>query len=396
MLPNKILLIICGSIAAYKSLDLIRELKRHGAELEVVTTDSALNFVTPFSLSALSGKKVHSDLFSLNDEMEMGHIALARFADLILVAPASADFMAKVAHGLAADLATSLLLAADWQKQQITFAPAMNPHMWSNLATQHNLKTLQMRGAAIIEPESGEAACGEIGVGRLASITNIINQITINKPLRGKHCIVTAGGTKEKIDPVRFIGNYSSGKQGFAIANALQQAGAKVTLIYGTTNAPPPHTTHNIQALSASEMLACVEDALPADIVICAAAVADWQATNPTPQKIKKNGANNLTLELSPTPDILQYISNHPTKRPKLVIGFAAETENLLQNAKVKLKNKGCDIILANNVANGAIFGSDDTEITYIDAEQTTNWGALSKAELATRLTKHITEFFNS
>ncbi len=390
---RRILLVICGSIAAYKACEIIRGLRQRNCEIDVVMTVGAKQFITPLTIAGLTGRNVYEELFSLKDEVEMGHISLARRADLVLVAPASADFMAKVAHGFADDLASTIMLAADWTNQEIVIAPAMNPQMWKNVATQANVDILQQRGAKIVQPESGEAACGEVGVGRLASIDKIISACNKNTSLQGKHFIVTAGGTQEKIDPVRFIGNYSSGKQGFAIAAELQQAGAKVTLICGATSQTPPSHLHAIHATSAAEMLESVVQSLPADGAIFAAAVADWQLSEPNAHKLKKTANQTLQLELVQTVDILVHICTHPL-RPKLIIGFAAETENMLSNAQTKLKRKGCDWLLANNVANGAIFGLDTTEITYLTATQTQLWGVMTKAQLATILTQKITEFF--
>ncbi len=426
MYHKRILLIICGSIAAYKSLELIRCLRKDGCEIDVIITQAAKQFITPLSVSALTAKKTYDELFCLNDEIEMGHIALARNAEMILIVPASADFTAKVAHGFADDLASTVMLAANWQKQAIIFAPAMNPQMWLNPAVQTNIAILQNNGAKIIQPENGEAACGETGFGRLASLEKILTFCQLNDgvyegltegessqseyssdiptknnpphnilsgKLSGKHFIVTAGGTQEKIDPVRFIGNYSSGKQGFAIAQSLHDAGAIVTLIYGATTAPPPKYLSAIQAMNADEMFACIEKSLPADAIICAAAIADWQLPNINQQKLKKNGAQKLQLELVPTIDILAHISRHKL-RPKLVIGFAAETENMLENATQKLKRKGCDWLLANNVADGAIFGADETEITLITNENIQPMGAMTKRDFASQLTIKIAEFF--
>jgi phosphopantothenoylcysteine decarboxylase/phosphopantothenate--cysteine ligase len=391
--PQRILLVICGSIAAYKALELIRELRKFGCEIDGIMTEGAKQFITPLAVAALTGRAVYDELFSLKDEVEMGHIALARNADVILIAPASADFIAKVAHGFADDLASTVMLAANWQAQKIIFAPAMNPQMWANEATQANIAILQQRGALMVQPENGEAACGETGVGRLASLDKIMAAIKPSNKLAGKHFIVTAGGTQEKIDPVRFIGNYSSGKQGFAIAESLHQNGAKVTLIYGATSKPPAPYLNSMQALSVSEMLARIEETLPADGIICAAAVADWQVATPNAHKLKKNGNTNLQLELKPTIDILATVANHP-QRPRLVVGFAAETENMLENAQAKLQRKNCDWLLANNVAGGAIFGKDETEVTFLTKTEQQNWGELSKIELASRLTHKITEFF--
>lgn len=403
----RILLIVCGSVAAYKSLELVRELQRNiqGCEINVVVTKGASQFVTPLAFSSLTGRNTYSDLFSLTDEVEMGHIALARHADMIVVAPASADFMAKAAHGAADDLASTVLLARDPTRTSLIIAPAMNPTMWQHPAVQRNVVQLQRDGATIIAPEAGEAACGEVGVGRLASLERIVTacmqppahhfSLPLNLTLSDKHFIVTAGATHEPLDPVRFVGNYSSGKQGIAIALALKAAGARVTLVHGHITAPLPAGIHALYAPTAAEMLHAVEGALPVDGLICAAAVADWQPSVTPTEKMKKQGDAPLTLTFIPTPDILATIANHPTLRPRLVIGFAAETNNLLAHAKAKLTRKGCDWIVANDVSGGAIFGQDETDITLITADATFPFGRISKYAAAEHLIIKIMEYFH-
>ncbi len=393
---KKIVLIISGGIAAYKSLELIRLLKKSNATVRCILTKGGEQFVTPLSVAALSEEPCYNDLWSLKDETEMGHIRLSRESDLIVVAPASADILAKMAHGLANDLATTTLLASD---VPIMVSPAMNPQMWNNAATQHNINTLKERGIHIIEPAEGEMACGETGTGRMPEANELFTSITdffFEKPLSGKKAIVTSGPTYEALDPVRFIGNRSSGKQGHAIAKALRNAGAEVTLISGPTNLQNPQNVRTVNIESAQEMLnACYEE-LPADIAICAAAVSDWTAEHPANQKIKKKGDNAPPhLALKENPDILKTLSNLKDNRPKLVIGFAAETENLIENAQAKLSKKGCDWVLANEVGineNGQekAFGCDKNQIYFITSNKTEKWDRCSKDQIAERLVEYI------
>lgn len=396
MAQKSVLLIITGSIAAYKSLDLIRRLREHGVIVRVILTKSGAQFVTPLSVSALCENKIYDDLWSLKDESEMGHIQLSREADLVVVAPASADIIAKMANGLADDLASAMLLASN---KPILLAPAMNTQMWNNPATKRNIQQIKTDGVKIIEPTSGTLACGEVGAGRMAEVDKIVETILSEirnrkSELAGKKAIVTAGATYEAIDPVRFLGNRSSGKQGYAIAEELANAGAKVTLISGQTALPAPIGVDFVQVTSALEMLAAVEENLPADITVCAAAVADFRPKTVAKNKIKKTaGVIPEAIELIENPDILKTIAAHKN-RPKLVIGFAAETENLwenlLKNASEKLARKGCDWILANDVAGGKVFEEDANEITFIDKKNTEQWQKMSKKEVAKKLVEKI------
>lgn len=389
---KKILLIISGGIAAYKSLDLIRLIKKNHGTVKCILTKGGAQFVTPLSVSSLSQETTYSELWSLTDETEMGHIRLSRESDLIVIAPASADIMAKMAHGLANDLATTTLLATD---TPVLIAPAMNPQMWNNAATKHNVEILKQRGFTFIGPEQGEMACGETGLGRMSEPEDIFNAITdffFEKPLKGKTAIVTSGPTYEPLDPVRFIGNRSSGKQGHAIACALHDAGAKVTLICGPVSISAPRGITTIPVETAQEMLNACETALPADIFVCAAAVSDWTPVQAQTNKIKKTSATSVPeLQLKQTTDILKHISNHPTKRPRLVVGFAAETQDLIQNAQKKLLSKGCDVIIANEVGkstNGQekTFGADENQIHLITHNDNERWMRASKRDIAQRL----------
>ena len=392
MAQKSVLLIITGSIAAYKSLDLIRRLREHGVIVRVILTKSGAQFVTPLSVSALCENKIYDDLWSLKDESEMGHIQLSREADLVVVAPASADIIAKMANGLADDLASATLLASN---KPILLAPAMNTQMWNNPATKRNIQQIKTDGVKIIEPTSGTLACGEVGAGRMAEVDKIVETILSEirnrkSELAGKKAIVTAGATYEAIDPVRFLGNRSSGKQGYAIAEELANAGAKVTLISGQTALPAPVGVDFVQVTSALEMLAAVEENLPVDIAVFAAAVADFRPKTVAKNKIKKTaGVIPEAIELIENPDILKTIAAHKN-RPKLVIGFAAETENLLQNASEKLARKGCDWIIANDVAGGKVFEEDANEITFIDKKNTEQWQKMSKKEVAKKLVEKI------
>lgn len=392
---KKLLLIIGGGIAAYKCLDLIRRLRERGVIIQAILTKGGLQFVTPLSVSSLIEDKVYQDLFSLTDEAEMGHIRLSRENDLILVAPATADLMAKMACGIADNLATTTLLAAN---KPIIIAPTMNSQMWANPATQHNLNTLKERGISVINPADGDLACGEIGTGRLAEVDDIVAEVEafflnkIDGPLQGKKITITAGPTYEEIDPVRYIANRSSGKQGYAIATALAHEGADVTLISGPTNIEKPKGVNIIDVKSARDMMAATENTLPADALICVAAVADWHVKNANDQKIKKQGNDLPIIEFAENPDILKTISHHEN-RPKLVIGFAAETENVLDNAKSKLNKKGCDWILANDVS-GNVMGGDQNQIHFITNEGLENWPTMDKKSVAEKLAHSIKEFF--
>lgn len=394
---KRILLVISGGIAAYKALELIRLIRKSGGDVTCILTKGGEQFVTPLSVAALSESEVHTELWSLKDETGMRHIRLSREADLIVVAPASANIIAKLAQGLTDDLATTALLAAD---KPILFAPAMNHMMWSNAATQSNVATLIERGYRMIEPTEGDMACGEYGVGRLAEPEDILAAITDHfkkKPLEGVSALVTSGPTHEAIDPVRFIGNRSSGKQGHAIAIALRDAGASVTLVTGPTGLPDPSGMKITHIESATEMLAACEAALPADIAVCAAAVADWRPDKAVAQKMKKrDGGEAPALHLVENPDILKTLSTH-TRRPRLVVGFAAETADTLAHAQEKLLRKGCDWIVANEVGTAAnpAFGTDDNRVILVTRTQHEEWPLMSKSQIAARLVSEIETFMS-
>lgn len=395
MAQKTILLIVTGSIAAYKSLDLIRKIRSGGVAVRCVLTKAAQQFVTPFAASALSENPVYDDLWSLKDESEMGHIRLSREADLVVVAPASADIIAKMAAGLADDLASATLLASN---KPIVVAPAMNTQMWNNPATQRNIKQLQKDGVKIIAPASGELACGEVGVGKMAEVDVIAQEIistlhTQTYILSNCTAVVTAGATFEPIDPVRFLGNHSSGKQGYAIAEELAAAGAKVTLISGRTSLPDPVGVQVVRVTTALEMLAATEKNLPADIAVCAAAVADFRPKVVAESKIKKSEKTAPpVIELVENPDILKTISSH-AKRPQIVVGFAAETENLLENARGKLLQKKCDLIVANDVAGGKVFEDDANEVWLVSYNTQEKWEKMSKQAVAKNIVEKIAEW---
>ena len=389
---KRLLLVISGGIAAYKSLELIRRLRERGVEVRTILTKGGAQFVTPLSVAALSESKVYQELFSLTDESEMGHIRLSRESDLIVVAPASADLLAKLAHGLADDLASTTLLAAD---KPVLIAPSMNTLMWAHPATQANIATLKSRGVLQIGPEAGDLACGEFGSGRMAEPMEILAAIEeyfgADAPLSGRRALVTSGPTFEAIDPVRFIANRSSGKQGHAIAAALARRGAATVLVSGPTAEPDPAgvEVHHIE--SAEEMLAACRAALPADIAVCAAAVADWRPAKPATQKMKKGAAEPPAIALTRNPDILATLAAPGNARPLVVVGFAAETENLIANAKKKLAAKGCDLILANDVSAGSgTFGGAENTIHLVAADGVESWPRLSKLEVAERLADTI------
>ena len=404
MLAGKnILLIISGGIAAYKVLEVIRRLRDRDINIRAILTKGGAEFVTPLSVAALTENKVYQDLFSLTDEAEMGHIRLSREADLVLVAPASADILAKMATGQASDLATTALLATN---KRVLVAPAMNVEMWNHPATQANIATLESRGVMRIGPSAGDLACGEVGSGRLAEPVEIIAAIIdflegqpVGKPLAGKKAVVTSGPTHEPIDPVRYIANRSSGKQGHAIAGALAAAGADVTLISGPVALPDPAGVNVVRIETAQQMLDAVQAALPADIAVCAAAVADWRVADEAGQKLKKDGSGRIPdLKLSENSDILATISKVGPNRPGLVIGFAAETENVIAHARAKRVRKGCDWILANDVAPGTgTFGGDENEICLISGENAASdevWPRQDKAGVARALVLRITRHF--
>ncbi len=388
---RRILLIIAGGIAAYKSLDLIRRLRERGAAVRCVLTDGGSQFVTPLSVATLSKNKVYRDLFSLTDESEIGHIRLARETDLVVVAPATADLLAKMAHGLADDLASTVLLATD---RPILAAPAMNFVMWDGKATQANLRTLRERGVRMVGPEAGELAEGEVGMGRMSEPLAIVAAIEdffgAAGPLKGRRALITSGPTYEPIDPVRFIGNRSSGKQGHAIAAALAALGAEAVLVTGPTRLADPPGVKVTHIETAQEMLAACQAALPVDIAVCAAAVADWRTAEQRNQKIKKNG-KLPSLELIENPDILATLAARGSRRPGLVVGFAAETENVVANATAKRKKKGCDWIVANDVSEATgTFGGDANTVHLIDAAGAETWPRLAKDEVARRLAERI------
>ena len=380
MLADKrILLIIGGGIAAYKALELIRLLRKEGAAVTPVLTRAGAEFVTPLSVSALAGEKVYSALFDLTDEAEMGHIQLSRVADLLVVAPATADLMAKMAQGRADDLASTLLLATD---TPVMVAPAMNVRMWQHPATQRNIATLRGDGVRLVGPDEGEMACGEYGPGRMAEPAAILDAIRgalAAGPLVGKHVLVTSGPTHEPIDPVRYIANRSSGAQGTAVAAALRDLGARVTFVTGPATVPPPQGVQVVRVETAREMLAAVEAALPADAAVMAAAVADWRVAEESHSKIKKvAGAAAPSLRFAENPDILKTVAQSLTRRPRLVVGFAAETDDVLAHAQAKLARKGCDWIVANDVSPGTgIMGGAENAVTLISAAGAEPWPRL-------------------
>lgn len=386
---KSILLIIGGGIAAYKGLDFIRRAKERGAKVRCILTSAAQHFVTPLSVAVLSEEPAFVDLFDLKNETEIGHIRLSREADLIVIAPATADLMAKMAHGLCDDLASTVLLAAD---KPILASPAMNWRMWENAATKRNIAQLKADGVHFVGPNEGGMACGEWGVGRMAEVDEIIAAVDgifagkSGKPLYGRRILVTAGPTYEPIDPVRFIGNRSSGKQGYAIASAAARLGGDVTLIAGPSALPEPQGVRVIHAETAQKMLEAAEAALPVDIAVFSAAVADWRAASVQPEKIKK-GASAPQLRLVENPDILKTISKRVENRPILVIGFAAETENVIAQATKKLESKGCDWIVANDVSpEGGVFGGERNAVHLITKSQVQSWPEMTKDAVADRL----------
>ena len=394
----RILLIIGGGIAAYKSLELIRRLRERGAAVQVVMTASAREFIAPLSAATLSGQPVRHDLFSLTDEALIGHIELSRAADLVVVAPTTANLLARMAGGHADDLATTLLLATD---KRVLVAPAMNVRMWLHPATQRNIARLKGDGVLFVGPDDGPMACGEFGPGRMAEPLAIVGAIEAALPsdsgesasqlLSGRSLIVTSGPTFEAIDPVRFIGNRSSGRQGHAIAQAAVCAGAKVTLVTGPVSLPDPLGAIVVHVESAQQMQAAVAAALPADAFIGAAAVADWRVDHVESKKIKKGAAGPPALHLIENPDILAEVSKKTKERPAVVIGFAAETEQVLANARAKLQRKGCDLIIANSVAEGTTtFGGDSNEVQLISRDGIETWPSMSKAAVAERLVARL------
>jgi phosphopantothenoylcysteine decarboxylase / phosphopantothenate---cysteine ligase len=391
---RRILLIVSGGIAAYKSLDLIRRLRERSAAVRAIMTAAATHFVTPLSVASLCEDKVYTDLWSLTDESEMGHIRLSREADLVVVAPASADLIARMAAGLADDLATTALLASD---KRVLIAPTMNLMMWAHPATQANLATLAARGVVRIGPGSGELACGEVGSGRMAEPLEIIAAIETmlgsDARLAGRRALVTSGPTREPIDPVRYISNHSSGKQGHAIAAALSALGAETVLVSGPTQEPAPAGVRVVPVETAAEMLAACEAALPVDVAVMAAAVADWRVESVAGHKLKKDGSGPPLLRLAENPDILAHIAQRANDRPALVIGFAAETDDIVANARAKRVRKRCDWILANDVSPGTgTFGGDQNTIHLVDGEGVEDWPAMTKREVAARLAERVAQ----
>ena len=393
---------ISGGIAAYKSLFLIRVLAKRGIASRVIITRGGTEFVTPLSAGALSGDKVYSDLWDLTDEAEMGHIELSRSADLVVVAPATADIMAKAAHGIANDLATTTLLATD---KRVLYAPAMNVRMWDAAATQRNMESLKKDGALFIGPDAGAMACGEFGEGRMAEPEDIADAIeaalagvtTLDglkgpKPLKGKKALITAGPTREPIDPVRYLSNHSSGKQGYAIAGALADLGADVTLVSGPVSIRPPSNVNLVKVETALDMLAACEAALPSDVFVSVAAVADWRPASCGDKKIKKNGDAPAPLKLEENPDILKTLST-AKNRPNLVVGFAAETNDVIKHATAKRLRKTCDWIVANDVS-GDVMGGDHNKMILVTDDGADEWPRLTKADSAKRLAAKIAEHF--
>lgn len=388
---RRILLVIGGGIAAFKALELIRELRRRGAGVRCILTRAATQFVTPLSAAALSGDKAYGELFSLTDEAEMGHIQLSRAADLVVVAPATADLMAKMAHGHADDLATTALLATD---KRVLIAPAMNVRMWNHPATQRNLAILQQDGVVVVGPDEGPMACGEYGPGRMAEPLAIADAVAAmltqgQGVLAGRHVLVTSGPTHEPIDPVRYIANRSSGRQGHAIARAAAAAGARVTLVSGPVEIPDPAGVRTIHVETAREMAAAVDAALPADVGIFAAAVADWRV-EASGSKLKKGPGGPPAFALAENPDILAGVAAS-ARRPRLVIGFAAETNDLLANAQAKLKRKGADWIVANDVGEGTgVMGGNANAVHIVSAQGIEPWPKMPKDEVANALVNRI------
>lgn len=389
---SRILLIVGGGIAAYKACELIRALRGAGHEVRCVLTDGGAHFVTAMTLAALSENKVHTTLWDLKDEAEMGHIRLSREADLVVVCPATADLIARMATGLANDLATTLLLATD---KPVLIAPAMNVRMWLHPATQRNVAQLRSDGVTVMAPDEGAMACGEFGPGRLPQIPAIAAMVAAAltpqaRPLEGRHVVVTAGPTHEPIDPVRYIANRSSGKQGFAIAAALARRGARVTLIAGPVDLPAPANVTRQSVETASEMAIAVQEALPADAAVMVAAVADWRAVEVAAQKLKKGDGTPAPLQLARNVDILATLAHDP-RRPRLLIGFAAETEQVLDHAQAKRRRKGADWIVANDVS-GDVMGGDANTVHLVTADGIESWERLPKTEVAERLADRIAD----
>jgi phosphopantothenoylcysteine decarboxylase/phosphopantothenate--cysteine ligase len=394
MLSSKhILLIIGGGIAAYKSLDLIRKLRERGASVTPVLTRAGTEFVTPLSVSALAVTEVHGDLFDLTKEAEMGHIQLSRSADLLVVAPATADLMAKMAQGRADDLASTLLLATD---TPVLVAPTMNVRMWDHPATQRNLATLKADGVSVVGPNKGDMACGEYGPGRMAEPLEIVAAIEAsfeNGPLKGKRILVTSGPTHEPIDPVRYIANRSSGSQGRAIGSALVKLGAEVVFVTGPADVAPPEGVEVVRVQSAAQMLDAVEASLPVDAAVFAAAVADWRVASESSSKIKKKDGKMPVLEFAENVDILARVSQMKKGRPELIVGFAAETDDVIANATAKRKRKGCDWIVANDVSpESGIMGGSENDVTLISEHCSEDWPRMGKDAVAEKLALKIAD----
>ena len=396
LLNKRILLIVGGGIAAYKTPELVRQLVKEGAAVQCLLSKSGSKFVTAFTLASVSGNKVYQNLFDLTDETEMGHIQLSRNADLVLVAPATADLMAKMAQGFANDLASTALLATD---KPVMIAPAMNVRMWLHDATQRNLETLKNDGITIINPNEGDMACGETGPGRMAEPVEIMEAVAEalmpKGPLKGLKALITAGPTHEPIDPVRYIANRSSGKQGYAIAEAIAGLGAETLLVSGPVNLPDPEGVRVIRVETALEMAAACEEALPSQIAIMTAAVADWRTAESAQEKIKKNTDNTPpSLELTENPDILAGLVAH-SLRPDLIVGFAAETEQVMDHARAKFTRKGCDWLMANNVSpDTGVMGGDFNTIHFLTQTSEESWEMLSKQDVALRLADRIADYF--
>ena len=396
---KKILLIVSGGIAAYRSLDLIREIKRRGDDVTCVLTKSATQFVQPLSFGALSQNKVYTDLFDLESETNIGHIKLSRNADLVVLAPATANILAKMSYGISDSLATSILLA---NNKPLLIAPSMNVKMWNNPSTKNNIEKLKKYGHIFIGPDEGEMACGEVGSGKMSKVEDIYKEIEFllkPGPLKGKKALVTSGPTIEPIDPVRFISNKSSGKQGHAIAERLSKLGADTHLITGPVNIPYPDNVRVTEVNTAEEMLNACKNSIPADIAIFAAAVSDWKPTKNFQNKIKKSfNDGDLNLSFSQNPDILRTISETNINRPKLIVGFTLETENLMESARKKMLDKSCDWMIANNhiQKNKSVFNSDMNEVLFLNDVSDESWGLISKKNVAENLCIKIIEFFDN
>ena len=396
---KKILLIVSGGIAAYRSLDLIREIKRRGDDVTCVLTKSATQFVQPLSFGALSQNKVYTDLFDLESETNIGHIKLSRNADLVVLAPATANILAKMSYGISDSLATSILLA---NNKPLLIAPSMNVKMWNNPSTKNNIEKLKKYGHIFVGPDEGEMACGEVGSGKMSKVEDIYKEIEFllkPGPLKGKKALVTSGPTIEPIDPVRFISNKSSGKQGHAIAERLSKLGADTHLITGPVNIPYPDNVRVTEVNTAEEMLNACKKSKPADIAIFAAAVSDWKPTKNFQNKIKKSfNDGDLNLSFSQNPDILRTISETNINRPKLIVGFTLETENLMESARKKMLDKSCDWMIANNhiQKNKSVFNSDMNEVSFLNDVSDESWGLISKKNVAENLCIKIIEFFDN